>query len=199
MLFCCVDDLPFPLLTKEGIEGWSAILQHKEWPLTPYPLPTIIEINRADRIGGMSKKTIQCPNCKKEIEVFRNPIPTVDIIIEIESKGIILIKRKNPPYGWAIPGGFVDYGEPLEVAAVREAKEETSLDVKLIKQFHTYSDPKRDPRHHSISTVYIARGKGKPKAKDDAVEIGVFNESNLPDEIAFDHRSILRDYFKSIY
>ena len=145
----------------------------------------------------MSKKTIQCPNCKKGIEVFRNPIPTVDIIIEIESKGIILIKRENPPYGWAIPGGFVDYGESLEGAAVREAKEETNLDVKLTRQFHTYSDPKRDPRHHSISTVYIGRGKGKPKAKDDAIEIGVFNESNLPDEIAFDHRSILMDYFNS--
>ena len=147
----------------------------------------------------MSKKTIQCPNCKKKIEVSQNPIPTVDIIIEIESKGVVLIKRKNPPYGWAIPGGFVDYGEPLEEAAVREAKEETNLDVKLIRQFHTYSDPKRDPRHHSISTVYIAKGKGNPQAKDDAVEIGVFNESNLPAEIAFDHRSILSDYFRSIY
>jgi ADP-ribose pyrophosphatase YjhB (NUDIX family) len=147
----------------------------------------------------MSNKLIQCPYCEKEIEIYRNPIPTVDIIIETESKGVILIKRKNPPYGWAIPGGFVDYGEPLEEAAVREAKEETNLDVKLVKQFHTYSDPKRDPRHHSISTVYIAKAKGKPKAKDDAVEIGVFTESNLPDDIAFDHRKILVDYFRSTY
>jgi ADP-ribose pyrophosphatase YjhB (NUDIX family) len=123
----------------------------------------------------------------------------VDIIIEIESKEIVLIKRKNPPYGWAIPGGFVDYGESLEEAAVREAKEETNLDVKIIRQFHTYSDPKRDPRHHSISTVYIAKGKGIPQAKDDALEIGIFNESNLPDEIAFDHRSILKDYFRRAY
>ena len=147
----------------------------------------------------MARKTIQCPKCKNEIEVYQNPVPTVDIIIEIESKGIILIKRKNPPYGWAIPGGFVDYGESLEEAAVREAKEETNLDVKLIKQFHTYSDPKRDPRHHSISTVYIAEGKGIPQAKDDALEIEIFDESNLPDEIAFDHRSILSDYFKGAY
>ena len=147
----------------------------------------------------MAKKTISCPKCKKEIGVYKNPIPTVDIIIEIESKGIILIKRKNPPFGWAIPGGFVDYGESLEEAAIREAKEETNLDVKLIRQFQTYSNPKRDPRHHSISTVYIAKGKGQPKAKDDALEIGIFNESNLPDEIAFDHRAILSDYFKSIY
>ena len=146
----------------------------------------------------MPKKTIRCSKCGNEIEVYQNPIPTVDIIIEIDSKGIVLIKRKNPPYGWAIPGGFVDYGESLEEAAVREAKEETNLEVKLIRQFHTYSDPKRDPRHHSISTVYIAKGKGTLKAKDDALEIGIFNESNLPDEIAFDHRSILKDYFKSI-
>jgi ADP-ribose pyrophosphatase YjhB (NUDIX family) len=147
----------------------------------------------------MARKTIQCPKCKNKIEVFQNPIPTVDIIIEIESKGIVLIKRKNPPYGWAIPGGFVDYGESLEEAAIREAKEETNLNVKLIRQFHTYSDPKRDPRHHSISTVYIAKAKGKPKAKDDALQIGIFNESNLPDEMAFDHRSILSDYFKRVF
>jgi ADP-ribose pyrophosphatase YjhB (NUDIX family) len=87
----------------------------------------------------------------------------------------------------------------LEEAAVREAKEETNLDVKLIRQFHTYSDPKRDPRHHSISTGYIAKAEGIPEAKDDAMEIGIFTESNLPEEIAFDHRSILKDYFKSLY
>ena len=143
----------------------------------------------------MARRTIECPKCKNEIEVYRNPIPTVDIIIEIKSKGIVLIKRKNPPYGWAIPGGFVDYGESLEEAAVREAKEETNLDVKLVRQFHSYSDPKRDPRHHSISTVYIGKGNGIPRAKDDALEIGIFNESNLPAEIAFDHRSIISDYF----
>jgi len=146
----------------------------------------------------MVKKTIQCPRCKNEIEIYQNPIPTVDIIIEILSKGIVLIKRKNPPYGWAIPGGFVDYGESLEEAAIREAKEETNLDVKLIKQFHTYSDPQRDPRHHSISTAYIAKAKGIPKAKDDAIEVGIFTESNLPEEIAFDHRSILKDYFTRV-
>jgi len=146
----------------------------------------------------MAKRTIRCPNCLKEIEVYQNPIPTVDIIIETESKGVILIKRKNAPYGWAIPGGFVDYGESLEEAAIREAREETNLDIKQLRQFHTYSDPNRDPRHHSISTVYIANGKGIPQAKDDALEIGIFNESNLPEEIAFDHRSILKDYFRSI-
>ncbi len=144
----------------------------------------------------MAKKTIQCPRCQNEIEVYRNPIPTVDIIIEIDSKGIILIKRKNPPFGWALPGGFVDYGESLEEAAKREAKEETDLEIHSLRQFRTYSDPSRDPRHHSISTVYIAKAKGIPKAKDDAIEIGIFNESSLPEEMAFDHRQIVKDYFK---
>ena len=149
------------------------------------------------RVGFVARRTIQCPKCKNEIEVYKNPIPTVDIIIEIESKGIVLIKRKNPPHGWALPGGFVDYGEPLEAAALREAKEETDLNVKLIGQFHTYSDPTRDSRHHSISTVYVAKAKGIPQAKDDAIDIGIFDGSNLPEEIAFDHRLILMDYFKS--
>jgi len=146
----------------------------------------------------MARRTIRCPKCQNQIEIYQNPIPTVDIIIEVESKGIVLIKRKNPPYGWAIPGGFVDYGESLEEAARREAKEETNLDIELKRQFHTYSDPNRDPRHHSISTIYIAKGKGIPEAQDDATEIGIFTESNLPNEIAFDHRSILSDYFKLI-
>ncbi len=124
----------------------------------------------------------------------RNPVPTVDLIIEY-SKGVTLIKRKHPPEGWALPGGFVDYGETLEAAAKREAKEETGLDVELIRQFHAYSDPKRDPRHHTITIVFIAKAKGKPKAGDDAKEIGIFRENTLPEKIAFDHRDILMDYF----
>lgn len=128
----------------------------------------------------------------------RNPIPTVDIIIRYKN-GIILIKRKNPPEGWALPGGFVDYGETLEHAAIREAKEETGLDVKLIRQFHTYSEPDRDPRFHTISTVFIATAKGKAKAGDDAKDIGIFKKEGLPDNIAFDHRKILDDYFSRRY
>ena len=134
------------------------------------------------------------------MEEKRNPVPTVDIIIEIKrgdgQEGIVLIKRKNPPYGWAIPGGFVDYGESLERAAVREAKEETSLDIQLKSQLHTYSDPKRDPRQHTISTVYVATAKGKPKAQDDAREIGIFTKEELNFSLAFDHRKILSDYFE---
>lgn len=129
------------------------------------------------------------------MEKYKNPVPTVDIIIELEEKGIVLIKRKNPPFGWAIPGGFVDYGETLEDAAVREAKEEVSLDVELIEQLHTYSDPSRDNRHHTITTVFIAKAVGMPTAADDAVETGIFNEGTLPEPLAFDHGKILRDYF----
>ena len=146
----------------------------------------------------MTEKTnsfIKCPACGAAVEKYKNPVPTVDIIIEIEEKGIVLIKRKNPPYGWAIPGGFIDYGESIEEAAVREAKEEVSMDVELVEQLHTYSDPARDNRHHTITTVYIAKAFGEPKADDDALDVGIFNEANLPEPLVFDHEKILRDYF----
>ncbi len=129
----------------------------------------------------------------------KNPLPTADIIIELQDRGIILIKRKNPPYGWAIPGGFVEYGESMEQTAVREAKEETGLDVHLICQLHTYSHPDRDPRHHTITTVFVAQANGEngePVAGDDAADVGIFGKDNLPDDIAFDHRGILADYFQ---
>ena len=125
----------------------------------------------------------------------RNPVPTVDIIIELESGGIVLIRRKNPPPGWALPGGFVDYGESLEEAAVREAREETGLQIKILRQFQTYSRPDRDPRQHTISTVFIARAAGRPQAGDDAGALGVFTRDNLPARLAFDHAEILNDYF----
>jgi len=130
----------------------------------------------------------------------KKPFPTVDIIIEIDAEdgrpGIVLIERKNPPYGWALPGGFVDCGESLEEAAVREAKEETSLDIELLEQLHTYSDPGRDPRFHTISTVYIARTKGKPRAQDDAKSIGIFTIEERPRPLVFDHEKILEDYLR---
>jgi 8-oxo-dGTP diphosphatase len=128
-------------------------------------------------------------------EKFRNPLLTVDIVIELVSGEIVLIERKNPPHGWALPGGFVDYGESLEAAAVREAKEETSLDAVLTEQFHTYSDPGRDPRHHTVSTVFIATAGGAPRGADDAKVARGFREDNLPTPLVFDHRQILRDYF----
>ena len=131
---------------------------------------------------------------------YRNPVPTVDIIIEITREdgqlGIILIERKNPPHGWALPGGFVDYGESLEEAAVREAKEETSLNIRLGRQFFTYSAPDRDSRQHTISTVYIAKAEGCPKAQDDAVRIGIFTQKEIDFPLAFDHNKIVEDYFR---
>lgn len=129
----------------------------------------------------------------------RNPIPTVDIIIELENGAIVLIERANPPYGWALPGGYVDYGESLETAAVREAKEETSLDIELIGQFHTYSDPGRDSRQHTISTVFVAKADGAPKAASDARGVDIFSsQDSLPTNLAFDHSKILNDYFAEI-
>ena len=127
-------------------------------------------------------------------ETPRNPLLTVDIIIEVGG-GVVLIERKNPPHGWALPGGFVDYGESIESAAAREAKEETSLDVSLTEQFYTYSDPSRDARHHTVSTVFIAVADGTPRGADDAKVARVFREDEIPAAIVFDHARILRDYF----
>jgi len=127
-------------------------------------------------------------------ETFRNPVPTVDIIIEY-GVGVVLIERANEPHGWALPGGFVDYGESLEQAAAREALEETGLRVELKRQMHTYSDPGRDPRKHTISTVYVAVGHGELRAGDDAAGAAVFTPETLPEGIVFDHRLILEDYF----
>jgi ADP-ribose pyrophosphatase YjhB (NUDIX family) len=140
------------------------------------------------------KTELICPHCGKALEKYRSPFPTVDIIIETDG-GIVLIKRKNPHLGWALPGGFVDYGEPVEAAAVREAREETSLEVELTALLGVYSDPGRDPRQHTISTVFIARAAGRPQAADDALEAGLFDRASLPENLAFDHLRILKDYF----
>jgi len=140
------------------------------------------------------KDRILCPHCGKEVEKYRNPFPTVDAIIEMEDLGIVLIRRKNHPFGWALPGGFVNYGESLESAALREAEEETSLKVELRYLLGAYSDPARDPRHHTISVVFVVRGKGEPRAADDAEDIGIFDLNSLPRRLAFDHEKILKDY-----
>jgi 8-oxo-dGTP diphosphatase len=138
---------------------------------------------------------LTCPSCGAKVKSYRNPFPTVDIIIEMPA-GILLIERKNEPLGWALPGGFVDYGETLEAAAVREAREETSVDITDLRLLGCYSDPDRDPRQHTISTVYVAKGGGKPSAADDAANLAVFSLTDLPAQLCFDHRQILDDYLQ---
>jgi ADP-ribose pyrophosphatase YjhB (NUDIX family) len=120
----------------------------------------------------------------------------VDIIIEYQDRGLVLIHRGKPPWGWALPGGFVEYGETLEEAARREAREETGLEVELLGQFHAYSDPHRDPRGHVITMVFVARGRGVPGAANDASSLAIFAPDQLPEPLAFDHGQILADYLK---
>lgn len=125
------------------------------------------------------------------------PLLTVDIIIEMADqpgRPIILIERRNPPHGWALPGGFVDVGETLEQAAVREAKEETSVEVTLKTLLGCYSDPQRDARGHTVSAVYIAEASGTPRAADDAAHLQLFDPHSLPDPLCFDHALIMADY-----
>jgi len=151
-----------------------------------------------DKTGG----PLLCPHCGKVVSKFRNPYPTVDIIIRLtnrpEPDNVVLIKRLNPPYGWALPGGFVDYGESVEQTAVREALEETNLHVTLTGLAGVYSAPGRDPRFHTITTVFSATANGEPKAGDDAGEARVFTRNTLPEDIAFDHRDVLNEYFKRL-
>ncbi len=127
---------------------------------------------------------------------YRNPTPTVDVVIELDGRPgtIVLIERGNEPRGWALPGGFVDEGEWLIDAAVREAKEETGLDVEVRELFHAYSNPLRDPRQHTTSTVFLGRATGEPKGSDDAADARVFALDALPTPIVFDHATIIADY-----
>lgn len=135
-----------------------------------------------------------CPHCGITLEEWRQPRLTVDVLVEDGDGRILLVRRANPPPGWAIPGGFVDYGETIEAAAVRELREETGLPVTLTAQFHTYSDPARDPRHHTITTVFLGRAAGEPRAGDDALEARFFPPDALPSPLAFDHAAVLRDF-----
>ena len=134
------------------------------------------------------------PNYRPE-----TPLIAADTIIELldqPGRPIVLIERKNPPFGWAIPGGFVDVGERLEMAAIREAKEEVCLDVSLKALLGMYSDPKRDDRGHTVTAVYVAEAKGMPEAADDAKNLAIFDLAKLPQDLAFDHAQVLDDYKK---
>jgi 8-oxo-dGTP diphosphatase len=125
------------------------------------------------------------------------PLLAADTIIELVDRSgrpIVLIERRNPPHGWAIPGGFVDIGERVETAAVREALEETALQVELQALLGLYSDPARDPRGHTVTAVYVAQARGEPEARDDAQSLKVFLPDQLPRELAFDHATVLADY-----
>jgi len=125
------------------------------------------------------------------------PLLAADIIIELvdrPDRPIVLIERRNPPFGWAIPGGFVDVGETVENAAIREAREETALVVQLRVLLGIYSDPRRDARGHTVSAVYVAEASGEPYAQDDARHLALFSPDRLPENLAFDHDRILADY-----
>ena len=125
------------------------------------------------------------------------PLLAADAIIELTAypgRPIVLIERLYPPHGWAIPGGFVDLGERIETAAVREALEETGLHVRLKALLGIYSDPARDPRGHTATAVYVAEADGEPRAMDDARALAVFTLDQMPDVLAFDHAAVLADY-----
>ncbi len=141
---------------------------------------------------------VTCPECGARVLVYRNPVPTVDVVIELADGGdgppIVFIERRNPPRGWALPGGFVDYGETVEQAAVREAAEETSLAVELVHLLGVYSDPARDPRQHTLSVVFVGRARGVPAAGDDAGQVVVAPAQSPPGRLCFDHQRIVNDY-----
>ena len=127
------------------------------------------------------------------------PIIAADALIELVDRPgnpIVLIKRENPPYGWAIPGGFVDVGESVPDAAIREAKEETCLDVELVCLLGCYSEPSRDPRGHTVTMIYVARASGEPVAADDAADVAVFDPADVNVDLAFDHVKVISDYLQ---
>jgi len=146
----------------------------------------------------MPENKVSCPSCGAPVSVYRNPFLTVDAIVTIPGRGVVLIKRKNPPHGWALPGGFVDYGESLEEAVRREIMEETGLQLERLAQFKAYSDPGRDPRHHTVTVVFTAESVGVLHASDDAESASVFSSDRLPSPLAFDHGRILADYFQHL-
>lgn len=144
--------------------------------------------------------TRPCPHCGGDVTHYRNPAPTVDALIHIPGHGVVLVERKNEPHGWALPGGFVDYGETAETAAIREAREETGLTVVLTGILGVYSDPRRDARLHTLSVVYLAQALDPERlaAGDDAAGVAVFPVGGWPSPLVFDHADILEDFRRLI-
>lgn len=181
----------FPVKAAAKIMA-QEILKHAKYD--PSPLKEIILVLHEDEAFNIFNTQVTSYLNYIQNNLSQGPFITVDIIIEID-RGIVLIERSNPPFGWALPGGFVDYGETLENCAVREAKEETNLDIYDLEQLHTYSDPKRDPRFHTITTVFTAKAKGKPKAGDDAQNLKVVALEDVEKlKLAFNHSDVLEDY-----
>ena len=146
------------------------------------------------------KKEVSCPHCGKSWSAYRNPTPTTDVVIYEPGRGVVLIRRANPPYGHALPGGFIDEGEQAEAAAVREMREETGLDVELTGLLGVYSRPERDPRQHTLSVVFTGRAYNPQalQAGDDAAEARFCPLEALPDDMAFDHARILEDFRQTL-
>jgi len=144
------------------------------------------------------KKDVKCPHCEAVISMYANPKPTVDVIIYEKELGIVLIERENFPFGFALPGGFIDEGEGAEDAAIREMKEETSLDVEILGLLGVYSDPGRDPRHHTLGVVYVGKALDVKdiNAGDDAKSAIFYALDDLPPVMAFDHAKIIVDFKK---
>ena len=140
----------------------------------------------------MSAFERRCPHCGTPVEVYRNPFPTVDVVI-FRNREVLMIERKNDPPGWALPGGFVDYGESAETAAARELEEEAGLHLTSLSLLGVYSAPGRDPRFHTLTVVYVAAADGGIRAGDDAVSARWWPVTALPEKIAFDHRQIIHD------
>ncbi len=150
------------------------------------------------------KKIITCSKCGHSWEDWNNPVPTVDALIEVYEKnifkGVVLIERLNYPFGWAIPGGFMEYGEKAETTCIREAKEETGLEVEIKYLLGFYTDPKRDPRSHTVTAVYVCRsGDDIPIAGDDAKTARIFSLKEIPNNLVFDHNLVIEDYKRRKY
>jgi len=196
-----VKSIAFPALGC-GVGGFSSkaaakimsqeVLKHARYDLLP--VEEIIFVLYDDETFNVFKKQVFGYLEYIQNKLSQGPFITADIIIEVRG-GIVLIERSNPPFGWAIPGGFLDYAETLEECAIREAKEETDLDIYDLKQMHTYSDPSRDPRFHTVTTVFVAKAKGKPQAGDDAQNAKVVAADDVVKlRLAFNHSDVLEDY-----